>query len=74
MTTDRQVRRLRVTPLLAIAAAMQVAAIVLYAVNASQQRLNPVWGFLPAAAVALLTALACRQTARTPGLDPVPAR
>ena len=74
MTTDRQVGRLRPTPLLATAAVMQVAAIVLYAVNLPAQRLSPAWGFVPAAVVALLTAVACRQTARAPGLGPVPAR
>ena len=66
--------RLRPTPLLAVSAVMLLLAIVLYAVNAAEPRISPVWGWLPTTVVTALTAFACRQTARAPGMDRVAAR
>ncbi|MBL7254419.1 putative bifunctional diguanylate cyclase/phosphodiesterase [Paractinoplanes lichenicola] len=74
MTSERPVARLRLTPLLAAGAVMQLAAIVLYAVNSAHQRFSPAWGWLPGIALTLVTVVACWQTARTPGLDRVAAR
>ena len=74
VTNDRPVARLRLTPLLATAAFMQVTAIVLYAVNATQPRFGPAWGWLPGIVLMGVTAVACWQTAGTPGLDRVAVR
>ncbi|MCY1142109.1 bifunctional diguanylate cyclase/phosphodiesterase [Actinoplanes sp. Pm04-4] len=74
MTIDRPVARLRPTPLLATAVLMQVTAIVLYAVNATQPRFSPAWGWLPGIVMMVVTAIACWQTAGTAGLDRVAAR
>jgi Trk-type K+ transport system membrane component len=70
----RPVERLRLTPLLTAAAVMQLAAIVLYAVNATHQQFSPFWGWLPAISITFLTAFSCWHAARTAGLAPVPAR
>jgi diguanylate cyclase (GGDEF)-like protein len=59
----------RLTPPLVLAAMMQVTAVALFAANP-----GPVWAWLPAVVQTALTALACRRTAGTPGLDPVAAR
>ncbi|WP_250033464.1 putative bifunctional diguanylate cyclase/phosphodiesterase [Paractinoplanes maris] len=69
MTTDRPVAPLRVTPLLATGAIVQVMAILLYAVNASRPMFSPAWGWLPAITLAGVAAVTCLQAARTPGLD-----
>ena len=75
MTSEkRPVDRLRPTPLLMAAAVMQLSAIVLYAVNASEQRISPLWGWVPGVVLTGLTALACRNAAVTTGMDPVAAR
>ncbi|WP_250006969.1 bifunctional diguanylate cyclase/phosphodiesterase [Actinoplanes sp. M2I2] len=66
--------RLHLTPLLALGAFLQVTAMVLYAVNASEPRFSPVWGWVPGIALTGVTAVACWQTAGTPGLDRVAAR
>ncbi|MCO8273071.1 bifunctional diguanylate cyclase/phosphodiesterase [Actinoplanes sp. TRM 88003] len=74
MTNDRSVARLRLTPLLATAVLMQVTAIVLYAVNLAQPPFGPAWGWLPGIVLMGVTAVACWQTAGTPGLDRVAVR
>ncbi|MFI7599559.1 putative bifunctional diguanylate cyclase/phosphodiesterase [Actinoplanes sp. NPDC049681] len=75
MTVDeRQVDRLRPTPLLLTAAATLVASIVLFVVNYSEQRTHVVWGWIPALLSAVVSGWACRRTAFSPGLDRVTSR
>jgi diguanylate cyclase (GGDEF)-like protein len=75
VTSDqRPVERLRPTPLLVTAMVMQLAAIALFAVNASHQLIGVVWGWLPGIVITGLSGVACRHAADAPGLDVVAAR
>jgi diguanylate cyclase (GGDEF)-like protein len=75
MTSEAHpVARWQPTPLLMTAAVLQVAAVVVYAINARHQHVGPIWGWLPGIVMTGLTAIACRHAAGTPRLDEVPAR
>ncbi|WP_199513669.1 putative bifunctional diguanylate cyclase/phosphodiesterase [Nucisporomicrobium flavum] len=75
MTVDeRQVERLRPTPMLLTAAAVLVISIVLFAVNYTEQRTQVVWGWMPAMLGTAVAGWSCWRTAFAPGLDPVTAR
>jgi diguanylate cyclase (GGDEF)-like protein len=71
---DRPVERLRPTPLLVTAGVMQVLAVALFAINASRPHIGVLWGWLPGIAISVLTAIACKYAAGSPGMDAVPAR
>jgi diguanylate cyclase (GGDEF)-like protein len=71
---ERHVERLRPTPMLITAVAGLAAAIVLFAVNVTEQRTQVVWGWMPAMAGTAIAGWACWRTAFTPGLDKVTAR
>ncbi|MEV8506146.1 EAL domain-containing protein [Actinoplanes sp. NPDC051475] len=75
MTVDeRQVDRLRPTPMLLTAAAALLVSIVLFAVNYAEQRTQVIWGWLPAVLGTAIPSWACWRTASAPGLDRVAAR
>ncbi|OJF11265.1 putative bifunctional diguanylate cyclase/phosphodiesterase, partial [Couchioplanes caeruleus] len=75
MTVDeRQVERLRPTPVLLTAASVLVASVILFAVNYAEQRTQVVWGWLPAIVGTAAAGWACWQTASAEGLDRVTAR
>ncbi|MBM2621493.1 bifunctional diguanylate cyclase/phosphodiesterase [Actinoplanes sp. LDG1-06] len=74
MTTQRSVARLRPTPLLVPGVVMVLSAIVLYAVNASQQRFNPAFVWIPAILISGVTVVSCWQTARFSQPDRAVAR
>jgi diguanylate cyclase (GGDEF)-like protein len=69
MTGDeRRAERLRPTPMLVTAVVMQVAAIVLFAVNLTEQRTGVLWGWLPAIAVTAAAGVNSWRTASATGL------
>ncbi|MET8152335.1 putative bifunctional diguanylate cyclase/phosphodiesterase [Actinoplanes sp. NPDC049668] len=72
MTTgnERRVERLRPTPLLIAAVAVLAGSVILLAVNATEQRTQAVWGWLPAIAGTAIAGWACWRAASSPGLDP----
>jgi diguanylate cyclase (GGDEF)-like protein len=75
MTQDvRRVEPLRVTPLLAVAIAVQLAGVVLFLVNTAERLIPPFVVWLPAVAGSALATLACWRTAGSPRLDPFVAR
>jgi diguanylate cyclase (GGDEF)-like protein len=54
--------------------AVQGAAAGLFLLNLTEQRIHPIWGWIPAVAGTAAAALACWQAAATPGLTPVVRR
>jgi diguanylate cyclase (GGDEF)-like protein len=75
MSGDREhVERLRATPMLLAAVAMQLGSIALFSVNWSAQRTAIVWEWAPVLAASALGALACRRAGRSPRLDRVARR
>ncbi|MEV4638836.1 EAL domain-containing protein [Actinoplanes sp. NPDC049548] len=75
MTVDeRQVERLRPTPMLLTAAGVLVASIILFAVNYTEQRTPVVLGWLPALLGTAVAGWSCRRTACTRGLPRITAR
>src|SRR5688572_18797387 len=71
---ERQVERLRPTPMLIAAGAVLVVSTGLFAVNSAAQRSLAVWGWAPVVAGAAFTAWLFWRTAVTPGLDAVARR
>jgi diguanylate cyclase (GGDEF)-like protein len=71
---ERQVERLRPTPMLGAAVAVLAVSIGLFAVNFSKQSSPAAWGWVPALAGTALAGWACWRTAATPGLDGVARR
>ncbi|MBU2666553.1 EAL domain-containing protein [Actinoplanes bogorensis] len=63
MTEERPTTRLRLTPLLAAGAVLQVMAILLYAGNSSLQLFSPVWNWLPGIVMSAVAAVTCWRTA-----------
>ena len=63
---ERTVPRLRATPLLIAAVAVQLAGVGLYLTNLTEQRLPPFVCWLPSIISTLLAAYACRRTAAAP--------
>jgi diguanylate cyclase (GGDEF)-like protein len=75
MTDDGPgVQRLRATPVLIAACAVQLAAVALFLLNAAEQRTPIVLGWLADIAGIAVAAWACRQAAAAPGLRPVTRR
>ncbi|BCJ55558.1 hypothetical protein Asp14428_70330 [Actinoplanes sp. NBRC 14428] len=75
MTVDeRQVERLRPTPMLLTAAAVLAASVVLFTVNYAEQRTQVVWGWMPAMVGTAVAGWECWRTASVPDLDRVTAR
>jgi diguanylate cyclase (GGDEF)-like protein len=75
MTSDgRQVERLRANPMLVTMLVVQLLAVGLFLLNLTEQRIHPIWGWIPAIVGTSAAALACRQAAATPGLTPVVRR
>ncbi|MEU8611027.1 EAL domain-containing protein [Actinoplanes sp. NPDC048791] len=76
MTTgeERQVERLRPTPMLITAVAVLVVSIGVFVANYAAQRSQVVWGWMPAMIGTAIAGWACWRTAFTPGLDRVTRR
>jgi diguanylate cyclase len=75
MTGDgRQVERLRATPMLITVLAVQMLGSGLFLLNVTEQRIHPIWGWIPAVAATSAAGLACWQAAETPGLTRVVQR
>ena len=74
VSNGRQVEPLRATPMLITMLAVQVAAAGLFLLNLTEQRIHPIWGWIPAVAGTAAAALACWQAAATPGLTSVVRR
>jgi diguanylate cyclase (GGDEF)-like protein len=70
----RPVDRLRPTPLLVTAAAMQAVALVLFAVSVRFRSFPVIWGWLPVVVIAGLTTVACHRAAGAAGIGPVARR
>ena len=76
MTTgeERQLERLRLTPMLLTAVAVMAASIGVFAVNYTVQHILVVWGWIPAVLATAIAGWACWRTARASGLDRVTRR
>jgi diguanylate cyclase (GGDEF)-like protein len=71
---ERQVERLRPTPMLVTAVAVLAASIIVFAANYTVQHSLVVWGWMPAMMGTAVAGWACWRTAFTPGLDRITRR
>jgi len=76
MTTgdERQVERLRPTPMLVTAVAVLAVSIAVFAANVTARQSPAVWGWVPGMAGFGAAAWACRRAAVAPGLNEVTRR
>ncbi len=76
MTTgaERQVERLRPTPMLVTAVAVPAVSVGVFTMNYTEQHSAVVWGWMPAMVGTAVAGWACWRTAFTPGLDKVTRR
>ncbi len=68
------IERLRATPILVTASVVQLVGTALFLINAPAEHLPPFLGWLSAMASTGVAAVACWQSASTPGLNPVAKR